>query len=158
MNTKTINLAALEAEEKAQIEAVKKDFETRKLKAYESYKAILKDGVNELAKIYGTLPENWREGELWKALTDVGLVKEMARPTGVSRKNGDGAKLTKRAKVSDADLLAFLETVRSTPEIAKHFSLSNPSQRLNGLLKAGKITMEDEGNKKTWKKAPVQNP
>lgn len=138
-----------------------RDHQKAREKVDKEFEAVRKDMLNKIKgsllatfsgaiKTYQEVPEDARQSlysdkSFADALAALGL---QARNGKGASSNGSGSGSGKR--VSEARLLAFLATERSTPAIMAEFNLKNPSQRLNKLLEEGKVTMREVDGTKLW--------
>lgn len=150
-NTILNQLEQAQKEYEAKKQELQASFEKKRADLLGKVKTELAQALSNAAKIYEAIPDDAR-GEVWADamystfLTDLRLAPKSAANGKANGKTGQGS----GKRVSEERLLAFLAKERSTPEISKEFSFKNPSQRLNGLKDAGKITVREVDGTKLW--------
>jgi hypothetical protein len=153
------------------LEQAQKDFEEKKQQLEESFakkkaelltkvKTELASALNEVAKIYETIPEDAREGLLAESmyadfLKPLGLMVRTGKGKASQKSKGTGA--PRAGRVSDEQILAAIPTKGdgtrpSNQEIAAKVGLSKVSigGRLKALRAAKKIDSTPDGTSKRW--------
>ena len=85
-----------------------------------------------------------------KALGNVGSTKVQTVKVKPAKVKAAGIKRKRRSKVTDDQILEFLEEERTVGDVRKKLGQLIP-KRLEGLLKAGKVVLRKDGLKKFYK-------
>jgi hypothetical protein len=84
------------------------------------------------------------------ALKKLGLQVIEEEPADIAKPKAKAKRGARRSKVSDEDIIKYLKTEHSVGDVRKDLGQLVP-KRLEGLKKAGKLTVREEGIKKLWK-------
>ena len=149
-----------------ELEQLKSDYEKQRAEKLKVAKEELFKKVTELRDLCKGLPQEVltdfkgsREkfnlfGELTNLLVGVPLTpsKKDKKP---SKRKKRRTRKANAPKVSDDEILAFLDTEKTTKELQDKFGFSSVtvSKRTKQLKSEGKITVRKDGVKKFWKKA-----
>jgi hypothetical protein len=135
--------------------ALEKQFDEKRSALLGKVKVELVGALVAARKIYDSIPKDAREDVLSES-SIAKVLKSFGSPAK-SREAGKPRK-PRKGNVLDADYLGYLQTERSTGDVADYFKVSavTVSNRLGALLKAKKVTMRkdtEDKRKKFWKAA-----
>jgi hypothetical protein len=135
-----------------ELEQLKENYEKQVAEKLGRAKELIKEKLTELVDLIHALPESSRK-EVFEKRPNSTLLAKLGLKEPAKRKKRRTRKASLQ-KVSDDEILAYVQTEKTTKQIQDKFNFSSVTvaKRTKQLKSEGKITFRKKSTSKLWKK------